>query len=110
MGVKTADTLLAPPLAKSAWMANNGNVSVLARILLKGQAGPIDGIAYGAGLMPPLEKSHSDEQIAQVLTYTGELWHGWNRPLTAEDIAKVRKEVEARTTSWTQEELKAVKP
>ncbi len=56
MGVKAADNMLAPPLAKSAWMANNGNIGVLARILLKGQAGPIDGIAYGAGLMPPLEK------------------------------------------------------
>ena len=109
MGVKAADALLAPPLAKSAWMANNGNLPVLARILLKGQAGPIDGIAYGAGLMPPLEKTHTDEQIAQVLTYAGERWHGWNRQLKAEHIAPIRKDIESRATPWTQDELKAVK-
>jgi len=109
MGVKAADNFLAPPLAKSAWMANNGNIGVLARILLKGQAGPIDGIAYGAGLMPPLEKTHTDEQLATVLTYAGERWHGWNRKVTAEDIARIRKDIESRTAPWSHEELKAVK-
>ena len=109
MGIKAADNLLAPPLAKSAWMANNGNVNVLARILLKGQAGPIDGTTYGAGLMPPLEKTHTDEQIAHVLTYAGERWHGWNRAVTAEEVARIRKEIEARTAPWNNEELKALK-
>ena len=90
-------------------MANNGNVNVLARILLKGQAGPIDGTTYGAGLMPPLEKTHTDEQIAHVLTYAGERWHGWNRAVTAEEVARIRKEIEARTAPWNSEELKALK-
>jgi mono/diheme cytochrome c family protein len=108
MGVKAADALLAPPLAQSAWMADNGNVPVLARILLKGQTGPIDGISYGAGLMPPLEKTHTDEQLAQVLTYAGERWHHWNRSLTADDIAKIRQETGARSDPWTHEELKAL--
>ncbi|MDB6134926.1 MAG: cytochrome [Verrucomicrobiales bacterium] len=108
MGLKAGDTLLAPPLAKSSWMANNGDVTILARILLQGLTGPLDGVSYGAGLMPPLEKTHTDEQLAQVLTYAGEHWHGWNRILTAGDIAKIRRETEARTSPWTQEELKAV--
>ena len=103
-----ADALLAPPLARSAWMSDNGNVPVLARILLKGQTGPIEGISYGAGLMPPLEKTHTDEQLAQVLTYAGERWHGWSRPLTADDIAKIRQETGARSDPWTHEELKAL--
>jgi mono/diheme cytochrome c family protein len=109
MGVKAGDLLMAPPLAKSPWMANNGNVPVLARILLKGQIGPIEGINYAGGLMPALEKSHTDDQIAQVLTYAGERWHGWNRKLTPDDIAPVRKFIESRTAPWTHEELKAVK-
>lgn len=108
MGVKAAEGLLAPPLAKSAWMADNGNVPVIARILLKGQTGPIDGISYGAGLMPPLEHTHTDEQLAQVLTYAGERWHQWTRPLTPADIAKIRTASKERTTPWTHEELKAV--
>lgn len=109
MGVKAGDLMMAPPLAKSAWMANNGNIPVLARILLKGQTGPIEGVNYAGGLMPPLEHSHTDEQIAQVLTYCGELWHGWNRKLSPDDIAPIRKEVQSRTGPWTHEELKAVK-
>ncbi len=108
LGVKAADTLLAPPLAKSAWMVSNGNVPALARILLKGQTGPIDGISYGAGLMPPLEKTHTDEQLAQVLTYAGERWHAWTRPLTAPDITKIRQETTTRTDPWSHEELKAL--
>lgn len=109
MGVKAGDLLMAPPLAKSQWMANNGNVPALARILLKGQTGPIEGVNYAGGLMPPLEKTHTDDQIAQVLTYAGERWHSWDRPLTAADIAAVRKAIESRTAPWTHEELKAVK-
>ena len=109
MGVKAADTMLAPPLAQSPWMADNGNIPVLTRILLKGQTGPINGVSYGAGLMPPLEKTHTDEQIAQVLTYAGERWHGWTRPVSAGDVGRIRKEIEARTDPWTHEELKALK-
>jgi mono/diheme cytochrome c family protein len=109
LGVKAADTMLAPPLAQSAWMADNGNIPVLTRILLKGQTGPINGVSYGAGLMPPLEKSHTDEQIAQVLTYAGERWHGWNRPVSASEISRIRNEIGPRTDPWTHEELRALK-
>lgn len=108
-GIQAADSLLAPPLARSPWMAGNGNRPVLARILLKGQTGPINGVHYGAGVMPPLEKSHTDDQIAQVLTYVGERWHGWTRPATADEIARVRREIEARTDPWTHEELQALR-
>ena len=82
---------------------------MLARVLLKGQTGPIEGVSYGEGLMPPVEKSHTDEQIAQVLSYIGERWHGWKSPASASDITRVREEIKARTPPWTHEELKAVK-
>ena len=77
--------------------------------MLTGKKCFVDGIAYGAGLMPPLEKTHTDEQIAHVLTYAGERWHGWNHAVTAEEVARIRKEIEARTAPWTSEELKALK-
>jgi mono/diheme cytochrome c family protein len=108
-GVRIDNKLIAPQLTKSAWFANGGNVPILARVLLKGQTGPIDGVSYGEGLMPPVEKSHTDEQIAQVLSYIGERWHGWKKPAEASDVARVREEVKARTNPWTSEELKAVK-
>ena len=60
-------------------------------------------------LMPPVENSHTDEQIAQVLSYIGERWHGWKKPAAASDITHIREEIKARTTPWTHEELKAVK-
>ena len=109
MGVKAADTMLAPPLAKSPWFSRHEDDARLIRILLKGQIGPINGITYGAGLMPPLEKTHSDAQIADVLTYSGERWHGWKRSVTADSIGSVRKDAALRETPWTQEELQALK-
>ena len=107
-GVKLGDKFLAPQLTKSAWFSNDGNVPVLARVLLKGQTGPIDGVSFGEGLMPPVENSHTDEQIAQVLSYIGERWHGWKTPASAGDISRIREEIKDRHTPWTHEELKAL--
>ncbi|HEX2751055.1 MAG TPA: HEAT repeat domain-containing protein [Verrucomicrobiales bacterium] len=109
MGVKAADTMLAPPLASSPWFAGDSGDARLVRILLKGQSGPINGITYGAGLMPPLEKSHTNEQIADVLTYAGERWHRWKRAVTAENVERIRHEISTRQIPWTHEELKALK-
>lgn len=104
-GVRVNDKLLAPQLTKTAWFANGGNVPILASLMLKGQTGPIDGVTFGEGLMPPVEKSHTDEQIAQVLSYIGERWHGWKTPTAAADIGTVRKEHADRQTPWTHAEL-----
>jgi mono/diheme cytochrome c family protein len=105
-GIKQGDKLLAPPLAKSEWFKRNGNVPMLARILLKGQTGPIDGKTYGEGIMLPLEAAYNDEQLANVLNFIGERWHSWKTPATAADIAAVRKEIADRKTPWTETELK----
>jgi mono/diheme cytochrome c family protein len=107
-GVKAGDKFLAPKLVESSWFADGGNVKVLARVLLKGQSGPIDGVTYGEGLMPPLETSHSDEQIAAVLTYVGQRWHQWKNPVDPALVAQVRKETAERKQPWTHEELKTV--
>lgn len=105
--VLVGDKLLAPQLVKSAWFANGGNIAALARVLLKGQMGPIDGVSYGEGLMPPVEKSHTDEQIAQVLTYIGERWHGWKSTADPAAISRIREEIKDRQTPWTQEGLRS---
>ena len=105
-GMKHDGKFLAPPLVKSEWFKRGGNVSVLARVLLKGQSGPIDGQTYGEGLMVPLEQIYNDEQLANVLNFVGERWHDWKKPVVAADIAAVRKEIADRKTPWTHEELK----
>jgi mono/diheme cytochrome c family protein len=104
-GVATTDKLLAPPLTKSMWFAEGGHVPALARILLKGQTGPIDGVNYGEGVMVPLQNTHSDDELAQVVSYIGEGWHGWSKPAEAREIADVRKSIADREQPWTHEEL-----
>jgi len=108
-GVKQGENFLAPALTKSELFRRNGDIDLLGRILLKGQTGPIDGVTYGEGMMPPLEQIYNDEQLASVLNFVGERWHNWNKPVTTEEIARVRKESVDRKTPWTQSELKAVK-
>jgi hypothetical protein len=75
--------------------------------VLKGQTGPIDGVNYGEGMMVPLQNTHSDEELAQVLSYIGEGWHGWSKPAEAKEIADIRKSIADREQPWTHDELVA---
>lgn len=106
LGIKQGDKLLAPAIARSAWFQNNGDIPTLARILLHGQTGPIDGVTYGEGLMLPLAQVYDDDQIASVLNYIGERWHKWKQPVTSTAIKTIRTETAGRKTPWTAEELK----
>lgn len=104
-GMKVDAKPLAPDLTKSQWLAHPGDGGAPARILLHGLTGPINGVTYGEGIMPPLADVYDDEQIASVLSYVGETWHGWKKPITKETIQSVRAENKARKTPWTVEEL-----
>jgi len=108
-GLKQGEIFLAPALTKSELFRRNGDVDSLVRVLLKGQTGPIDGVTYGEGMMPPLELIYNDDQLASVLNFVGERWHNWTKPVTAEEVARVRKENLDRKAPWTQSELKAAK-
>ena len=107
-GVMAGEKFLAPPFAKSEWFKRGGDADILGRILLKGQTGPIEGVAYGEGLMLPLEQIYTDEQLASVLNFIGQRWHNWKQPIAPESIARVRKETADRKTPWTHEELTAL--
>ncbi len=104
-GVKAGDKLLAPAFTESVWFRHDGNVAALARVVLKGQTGPIAGVDYGEGMMLSLEQAYDDAQLASVLNFIGERWHNWKKPIAAAEIAAVRKEVADRKTPWTHEEL-----
>jgi mono/diheme cytochrome c family protein len=106
-GVPSTDKLLAPPLTKSAWFSEGGNLPVLGRIVLKGQTGPIDGVNYGEGMMVALQNTHTDEELAQVLSYIGESWHRWKKPAEAREIADIRQSIAGREAPWTHDELVA---
>jgi mono/diheme cytochrome c family protein len=107
-GVKQGTGLLAPPLLRSEWFRNGGHVDVIARILLKGQSGPINGVTYGEGFMLPLEETYDDEQLASVINFIGQRWNDWKVPVEAAEIARVRQEIAARKTPFSHEELKEI--
>jgi mono/diheme cytochrome c family protein len=106
-GAKQGDKLLAPVLAKNE-LFQKGQVDLLVRVLLKGETGPIAGINYGEGFMPPWEAAYNDEQLASVLNFIGERWNNWRKPVaTAEKIARIRSQFAQRNTPWTSEEIHA---
>jgi mono/diheme cytochrome c family protein len=106
MGVKQGEKMLAPALAKND-LFKSGRLDLLARVLLKGETGPISGVSYGEGFMPPWETAYSDEQLASVLNFVGQRWYGWRKPLaTAQIIAEERSQFVTKTTPWTSEEIK----
>ncbi|MFN2476406.1 MAG: c-type cytochrome [Chthoniobacterales bacterium] len=97
-----------PPLAGSEYV--NGGTRRLGMILLKGLQGPlkVKGVQYGSAVMQPWEKTLSDAKIADVLTYIRSDWSN-NAPAVApEGVAALRKELAARSESWTEADLLAV--
>ena len=97
-----------PPLAGSEWV--NGPGDRAARILLCGLKGPLTvrGTVFpGAAAMPSFGASGfnwSDAKIAFVLTYVRQEWGNKAPPVTADTVARIRREVGPRR-EWTQEEL-----
>ena len=100
---------LAPALVGNHWFVDGGRIDIIARVVLKGQMGPIQGVTYGEGIMVPLEAAYDDKTIANVINYIGEKWNAW-KPNAAKpnDIAKVRTAEKARLTPWTEAELEAI--
>lgn len=104
-GMRVDGKLLAPDLTKSKWLASPSRAGAQARILLHGLTGPIDGVKYGEGMMPPLAAVYNDEQIASVLNYVGETWRKWKQTVSPDVVKKVRTDHSKRTAPWTSEEL-----
>jgi mono/diheme cytochrome c family protein len=96
-----------PPIVGSEWVT--GDERVLSRILLHGLSGPVKvkGAAYN-GAMPAWKESMSDADIANVLTYIRQWAPNAAPAITPETVAGIRKEEAARSTPWTEAELKAV--
>lgn len=103
-GVKDGTTILAPSLANNRWFKKN-RIDVIAKILLKGETGPIGKTTYGEGLMLPLEHAYNDQELADVINYIGQRWNRWKRPVPTSQIAKIRDEIKDRKTPYTNEEL-----
>lgn len=97
-----------PPLDGSEFV--NGGTRRVGMIVLKGLQGPlmVKGVQYGTAVMQPWDKTLNDAKIADVLTYVRQAWSNKAGPVTAAQIAALRKELASRTESYTEADLKAV--
>lgn len=84
-----------PPLRESDFLAADPERAI--RIVMTGLKGPVNvnGTAYN-GVMPRLELT--DEQIANVLTYELTELGNKGKPITVEQVAKVRKAWDGKTS------------
>jgi len=104
---------LGPPLAGSEWVT--GSHKRLAAILLQGMRGPIRvaGKVYNpAAAMPGLKDNTelSDQNLADIATFTRFAWNNGKDPVHAETFNQVRGELEDRETSFTPEEVEKLYP
>jgi nitrite reductase (NO-forming) len=81
-----------PPLAQSDWMTRPH--AELAGIVLNGLTGPIkvNGQDYNS-VMPPMSQL-TDDEVANILTYTLNSWGNPGGQVTKEEVAKVRASTE----------------
>ncbi|WP_347156529.1 DUF7133 domain-containing protein [Pontibacter chitinilyticus] len=106
-GVKS----LAPPLNQSEWV--QGDKSRLISIVLFGLTGPVkvNGHLYKApeinGDMPGIgyDKSLSNEDIAQVLSFIRQSWRNDAERVTAAEVKGVREKLKGRQKAFTIKEL-----
>ncbi len=94
-----------PPLAGSEF--TNGGSRRAAMIVLKGLEGPVKvkGQMFGTAVMQPWDKTLTDQKIADVLTYERTSWGNHGSPVTAEQIAGLRKELASHPTSFREGDI-----
>src|SRR6185295_15095565 len=96
-----AGSTIAPPLADSRRVLGDERAAIA--IVLHGLQGKLDGVDYGAPMVPM--DSYSDAELANVLTYIRNSF-GNRAPLVAPAAVAARRAADAaRTSYWTLEEL-----
>jgi len=94
-----------PPLAGSEF--TTGGSRRMAMIVLKGLQGPVEvkGQQYGTAVMQPWDKTLTDKQIGDVMTYERSEWGNNASPVTPEQIAAMRKELANHPESFNAPEI-----
>jgi mono/diheme cytochrome c family protein len=97
-----------PPLAGSEFTI--GGSQRPAMIVLKGLQGPVKvkGQQFGSAVMQPWDKTLTDQKIADVLTYERSEWGNNASPVTAEQIAALRKELASHPDSFNEHDILAI--
>lgn len=93
-----------PPLVGSDWVTEGKELPI--QIVLHGLMGPVEvGGKKFNNVMPPLGPTLNDQQIADVLTYVRQSWSNDTSPVSAAEVAKVRKETADRTSMYQAADL-----
>jgi hypothetical protein len=92
---------IAPPLAGSARVLGDERATLA--ILLHGLEGKVDGVDYGAPMVPM--NSYSDAELAGVLTYIRNSFGNRAPAVASASVATRRAADAARTSFWTLAEL-----
>jgi mono/diheme cytochrome c family protein len=97
-----------PPLAGSEIV--NGGSRRPGMIVLKGLQGPITvkGQKFGTAVMQPWDKTLNDQKISDVLTYVRSEWGNNASPVTAEQIAALRKDLTSHPDSFVEHDIMSV--
>jgi mono/diheme cytochrome c family protein len=97
-----------PPLAGSEYVINGTRCPAM--IILKGLEGPltVKNSHFGTAVMQPWDKTLTDAKIADVLTYIRSDWGNNASPVTAEQIAALRKELAGHPASFHEADLQAI--
>lgn len=93
-------TTLAPALAGSKFAVQG---DAILRILLHGLTGPLKGKTY-QGQMVSMA-SYDDQWITDIASYVRKTFGNNGRFVDKNEVTQLRKELAARTTPWTAEEL-----
>src|SRR5438105_6819191 len=96
-----------PPLAGSEF--TTGGSQRMGMIVLKGLQGPVTvkGQQYGTAVMQPWDKTLTDKQIGDVMTFERSEWGNSASPVTPEQIAALRKELANHPESYTEHDILA---
>lgn len=97
----TPDKTIAPALAGSGRVLGDDAASIA--ILLHGLQGPIEGVDYGAPMVPMA--SYSDQELANVLTYVRNSFGNRSPAVSADSVANLRQHHADRSAFWTLPEL-----
>jgi mono/diheme cytochrome c family protein len=100
-----AGTTMAPPLAGSPRV--QGHRDYIIKVLLRGLTGPVDGKTY-RDVMVPMD--NTDEWVAGIASYVRTSFGNTGDMVTPADVARVRAEIAARKTPWTQGEIESSIP
>jgi mono/diheme cytochrome c family protein len=101
---------LGPPLNNSEWVTED--TKRLISLVLYGLSGPIEvnGKLYESGQMPGIahDKSISNEEVAQLLSYIRNSWNNNAEEVHVEEVEGIRQKFQDRNSSFTVEEINKI--